>query len=66
MSASARAICDVLGVEGFEPEDDLGPFLPPVCQVNVDPRVMHVGDVVTVRVRVQIRQIIPVPLPWSS
>ena len=59
---TVRAIFDVLGVEGFEPEVDLGPFLPPVVQANAEDGVLVPGDVVTIRLRVRVRQIVPVPL----
>ena len=57
-----RALCEPLGVVGA-PEEPLGPFLPPVVQINVDDSTgLQEGDVAEVILRVRIKQLIPAPL----
>lgn len=59
---AVRVLCDVLGVEGHEPEQPLGPFLPPIVQLNTEPGAVAPGDVVRVVLHVRVRQIIPAPI----
>lgn len=59
---TVRAICRTIGVEGHDPEDPLGPILPPVVQVNAEEGAVAPGDIVTIRVRVRVEQLVPAPL----
>ena len=57
-----RAICEPLGVVGAE-DEPLGPFLPPIIQINVDDSTgLQEGDVAHIILRVRIKQLISPPM----
>jgi len=60
-----HAICRVFGITSPDPTVPLGPFLPPVVQMNVPPSVIP-GDVLELTIRVEVTQVVPVPLPGTS
>ncbi len=57
-----RAICDVIGFGWADPGGPLGPLLPPIVQVNAVEGAVVPGDVVTVRLRVRVKQLVPAPI----